>query len=406
MMPTASAQPQYPANPAPSARSRRAGRPFLGLIDAVIVESPAAFDFDGALSREHATAIWTWMTRDLAPDLIDTDAPESDAVRLALDANMGEILGRARQALAAAPTSYEAERRLKTQVGGEIVWGRLPMAINALKCRNLLEKAQAFGRAANGMQDEAGLALALQSMPLNDQGVAALLMMAAVGQVANPSKLTAAVIRIAGSPAEAAIQRAGFAPLIDAMLAHAQNQTHLLGDNSAYSDVDLTCRAIDRYHRLSRAVGGYLELARSSRWSQVVAGLTKAVSERVEPRLRDVAGSVNMALRRGREGSDRLDSDQILVALNGVYVLAAVRDARDSLGVNAIFDQAWSQVGQALETHIQRGLEILRQNPADKISSARLDAAIKMAELRFNPDYAETLRKAKESAERPRPAAS
>ena len=137
----------------------------------------------------------------------------------------------------------------------------------------------------------------------------------------------------------------------------------------------------------------------------MVAGLTKAVSERVEPRLRDVAGSVNMALRRGRDGNDRLDSDQMLVALNGVYVLAAVRDARDSLGVNAIFDQAWSQVGQALEIHIQRGLDILRQNPADTIASARLDAAIKMAELRFNPDYAETLRKAKESAERPRPAA-
>ena len=405
-MPTASAQPLNPATPAPSARSRRPGRPFFGLIDSVIVESPSAFEFDGALSREHAVSIWTWMTRDLAPDLIAADVPDSAEAQQALDALMPELLGRARQALAAVPTSYEAERRLKTQLGGEIVWNRLPMALNALKCRHLLEKAQAFGRAANGMQDEAGLALALQSMPLNDQAVAALLMMAAVGQVANPSKLSAAVIRITGSPQEAAIQRAGFAPLIDAMLAHAQNQIHLLGNNTAYADIDLTCRAIDRFHRLARAVNGYLELARASHWSTVVAGLTKAVSERVEPRLRDVAGSVNMALRRGREGSDRLDSDQILIALNGVYVLAAVRDARDSLGVNAIFDQAWNQVGQGLEMHIQRGLDILRQNPADKIASARLDAAIKMAELRFNPEYAETLRKAKESAERQRPVAS
>ncbi len=404
-MPTASAQPLNPAQPAPSARSRRAGRPFFGLIDAVIVEAPTTFDFDGALSRDHANAIWTWMTRDLAPDLIAPDVPDSEEARQALDALMPELLGRARQALAAVNTSVETERRLKTQLGGEIVFARLPMALNALKCRNLLDKAQAFGRAANGMQDEAGLALALQSMPLNDHAVAALLLMAAVGQVSNPSKLTTAVIRITGSPSEGAIQRAGFAPLIDAILAHAQNQTHLLANNTAYADIDLTCRAIDRFHRLARAVNGYLELARSSRWSTVVARLTKAVSERVEPRLRDVAGSVNMALRRGREGSDRLDSDQILVALNGVYVLAAVRDARDSLGVNAIFDQAWNQVGQGLEIHLQRGLDILRQNPGDKIASARLDAAIKMAELRFNAEYAETLRKAKDSAERPRPTA-
>lgn len=398
-MPIASAQPLNSANPAPTARSRRAGRPFFGLIDSVIVESPAVFEFDGALSREHAVAIWTWVTRDLAPDLIGADMPDSDESREALEMSMSELLGRAREALAAAPTSYEAERRLKSQVGGDLVYARLPMALNALKCRHLLEKAQAFGRAANGMHDEAGMALALQSMPLNDQNVAALLMMAAVGQVANPAKLTAAVIRITGSPQEAAVQRAGFAPLIDAMLAHAQNQTHLLGNNSAFSDVDLTCRAIDRFHRLSRAVS-FLELARASRWSQVVAGLTKAVSERIEPRLRDAAGAVNMALRRGREGSDRLDSDQILVALNGVYVLAAVRDARDSLGVNAIFDQAWSQVGQALEMHLQRGLDSVRQNPGDTVNSARLDAAIKMAELRFNPEYADVLRRARETAER------
>ena len=402
-MPTASAQPINPAQPAPSARSRRAGRPFFGLIDSVLVESPAAFDFDGALSREHAASIWTWITRDLAPDLIAADTPDGDAARQALDALMPDLLGRARQALAAVGTSIEAERRLKTQLGGEIVFSRLPMTLNALKCRHLLEKAQAFGRAANGMQDEAGLALALQSMPLNDQAVAALLLMAAVGQVSNPSKLTTAVIRITGSPSEGTIRRAGFAPLVDAMLAQAQNQIHFLGNGSAYADIDLTCRAIDRFHRLARAVNGYLELGRSSHWSTVMAALTKAVSERVEPRLRDVAGSVNMALRRGREGADRLDSDQILIALNGVYVLAAVRDARDSLGVNAIFDQAWNQVGQGLEIHIQRGLDIVRQNPGDKVASARLDAAIKMAELRFNPEYAETLRKAKESAERPRP---
>jgi hypothetical protein len=405
-MPTASARsastaPSAPAS-APNARARRTGKPFFGLIESVVVESPANFEFDGAISREHGLAVWTWMTRDLAPDLIDPDTPESDESRQALDALMPELLSRARQAVAAAPTSYEAERRLKTALGGEIVWSRLPIVLNALKCRGLLEKAQAFGRAANGMQDEAGLAMALQSMPLQDQAVASLLMMAAIGQVANPSKLMTAVVRITGSPLESAIQRSGFAPLVDAMLAHAQNQIHFLANMGAYADIDLTCRAIDRFHRLGRAVNGFVELARNSRWSTVTAALTKQVSERVEPRLREVAGTVNMALRRGREGNDRLDSDQLLVALNNVYVLATVRDCRDTLAVNAVFDQAWTQVGQGLEIHIQRNLDALRQNPADKVTSARLDAAIKMAELRFNPEYAETLRRAKDSAEKPR----
>jgi hypothetical protein len=107
---------------------------------------------------------------------------------------------------------------------------------------------------------------------------------------------------------------------------------------------------------------------------------------------------VNRALRRHREGADRLDTDQILSALNGVYLLAAVRDCRDSLALNALFDRTWRLVGQALDIHIQRNLDLLRANPTDRIIPERLDAAIKMAELRFNAEYADVLRRAKEAA--------
>ena len=65
-----------------------------------------------------------------------------------------------------------------------------------------------------------------------------------------------------------------------------------------------------------------------------------------------------------------------------------------------MFDQAWSQSGEALELQLQRNLDLIRQNPADPIIAKRLDAGIKMAEVRFNPEYAETLRRARASAER------
>jgi hypothetical protein len=236
-------------------------------------------------------------------------------------------------------------------------------------------------------------------MPLQDGPVASLLMMAAVGQVSAPARLITAAIRIANSAEEAALTRAGFAPLIEACLAHAQNQIPALGQTGTFSDMDLVCRSVDRFHRLLRAVTGYVEMQRNSRWSMIAAALTKIASERIEPKLRNVAPDLNVALRR-REGTDRVDGDQILLALNGIYLLATVRDSRDSLAVNAVFDQAWAQTGQALEIHIERNLETLRRNPADKASSARLDAALKMAEVRFNQEYAETMRRAKEATER------
>jgi hypothetical protein len=374
--------------------------PFMGLIDSVIVQSPVDFVFDGAIASDDAAAVWTWMVRDLAPDLIDMDALErSDRAREAVELLMPDLLGRARKAVADAQTSVELSRRIQTQLGGDEAWERLPVVLNALRCRGLLEKAQGFGRAANGMTEESALALAMQSMPLSDTPVAALLMMATVGQVAVPARLIGAAIRIAGGASEAGLARAGFAPLIDAMLAHAQNQIPLLVQMGTFADMDLVCRAVDRFHRLMRAVTGYVELSRNGRWAMIAAALTKAVSERLDPKLRDVAPDLNKALRR-RDGADRLDSDQILSALNGIYLLATVRDSRDSLALNALFDQVWTHSGQALEIHIERLMQMVRANPADRIASGRLDAALKMAEVRFNQEYADTLRRAKEAAER------
>jgi hypothetical protein len=386
-------------DPAVSRRSPRAVRPFFGLIDAVIAPGPAGFDFDGGIAEPHAQAAWTWMVRDVAPDLIDAGARDEDpAARQALDLLMPELLQRSRAALAAI-TTPEAERRMQIQFGSDDGFRRLPVVLNALKCRSLLDKAQAFGRAANAMTDETALGVALQSMPLNDHAVSALLFQAAMGQVTHPGRLMAAAIRLAGSATEGSLQRAGFAPLIEAILSHAQAQIPALDQHGAFADIDLTCRAIDRFHRLMRAVTGYVELGRLTRWSTAVAAVTKTVSELVEPKLREVSPNVNLALRR-HSGTDRLDSDQVLAALNGCYVLATIRDCRDSLALNAMFDQTWTQVGQALEMHVQRNLELFRQNPGDRVTGARLDAAIKMAELRFNPDYADVLRRARETAEK------
>ena len=341
------------------------------------------------------------MVRDIGPDLMDIDVGDDDPAAVqALDALLPELLKRARAALAQAGGSREAERRLTAQLGGEDALARLPMVLNVLRSRALLDKAQGFGRAINGLTDDAALVGALQSMPLQDQATTALLMQAAVGQVANPTRLVAAVLRIAGAPTEAAIERVGLAPVIDAVLAHAQSQIPPLVQMGPFADVDLFCRAVDRFHRLIRSVNGFIEFTRNGRRAMILAALTRAVAERVEPRMRDVGPDVNTAVGRARYGADRLDPDLLLSALNGLYVLASVRDARDSLALNAAFDQTWAQVGQALEVHIQRNLEILRQTPDDSATQQRLDAAIKMAELRFNADYADVLRRAKETAEK------
>jgi hypothetical protein len=386
----------------PAARPARVVvKPFAGMIETVIVEEPALHAFPGSILRSHAMAGWTWVYRDLCPDLIDAETILDGSLTSAtLEPLMPQVMTRIKEGLAAAKDP-EASRRLRAMLGSDEARDALPVLLNALRARPLLTKAQAFGKAINTITDDAALGVALQSMPLQDPPLAALLFHAALGQVANPTRLVTTVIKLAGNATEVTVARSGFTPVVEAILAHAQNQLHRLQPTGAFADVDLICRSLDRFHRLVRSLTGYVEFSRGSRWATILSAVTKQVSDRIEPRLREVVPDMNQALRRAREGVvDRLDDDRLLAAINGVYLLVTIRDCRDSLALNAMFDQAWSQSAQALELHLQRNLDLLRENPSDAVISARLDAGIKMAEVRFNPEYAETLRRARAAAER------
>lgn len=388
--------------PKPSGRAGEAARrPFCGMIDAVLVDEPVPYAFAGSVVREGAMAAWIWVVRDLCPDLLSAQAVENGTLRpLDIEPAMPEILVRAKKAQDQFDSDNEAMRRFRAQFGRDNAREELSVVMAALRARSLLGKAQSFGKAVNSIGEDGALGVALQSMPLGDPQMAALMFHAAVGQVANPTRLITAVIKLSGNAKEASLARNGFAPLIDACLAHAQNQLNTLQLVGPFADIDLVCRSLDRFHRLVRALTGYVEFERGSRTTQVLSTVTKMVSERVEPRLKEVVTDLNQAMRRPREGADRIDNDRMLAAMNGVYLLSAVRDCRDSLALNAVFDQAWSQTGQALELHIQRNLDLLRQMPGDAMTGLRLDAAIKMAEVRFNAEYAETLKRARIAAER------
>jgi hypothetical protein len=387
------------AMPVSADAGRRRVSPFAGLIDPVLVDEPANFAFSGSVARGFADAAWVWAVRDLCADLISQTALEKGMAPEDLEPVMPQLLLRIRDAMQIAGSDPEASRRLRVGIGHESGIAGMPTLQAALRARSLLGKAQSFGRAVNSIGDDVALGTAMQSMPLQDQPLAALLFHAALGQVANPTRLVTASIRLSGSATEAALTRAGFAPVIDAVLAHAQNQTVALQTSGPFADIDLVCRSLDRFHRLVRAVTGYVEISRGSRWAVALTGITKTVSDRIEPRLKSVVADLNLAMRRG-QSVEHADTDGLLAALNGIYLLATLRDCRDSLALNALFDQVWSQAGQALELHLQRNLDLVRQNPSDVATGERLDAGIKMAEIRFNPEYAETLRRARHAAER------
>lgn len=373
------------------------------VLSPVLVEKPGVYPFDGAIAREHAEAIWTWVARDLLPVTAERLVAEIESGASAstlLGPLIPEVTDAIDEAIRQAKT-VEADHRMTVQMGGDGVRERLPVFLAALRAHAVIARALDFGRVANETQDEEALGAALKSMPLADSGLTSLMMMAVVGQVANPSRLVVAAIRQTGAASDAALSRGGFGPLIEAILAHAQAQLAILQRPGVLDrDADLVCKAIDRFHRLIRAATGYIEVSRANIWAHMVADLTGRVSGQLEARLRGVTGEINRALRRPREGVDRFDPDAALAAYGGLYLLNAVRDARSSLALNVVFDQVWNESGQAIEVLTGRALESFRDNPAGTALGERLDAGIRMAEIRFDEKYAEILRRARDAAVR------
>lgn len=388
-----------PASSKPAAATRSSG-PFCGLIDAVLVQEPIIERFSGSVNADAAQAIWVWVARDLCHDIFAPESVSGGTLTAAeVEAAMPEILGRMKAGLAQAEADTEGSRRLSAQLGREDAREHLPAVMLALRNRALLGKAQAFGRATNTISDEHALATAMQAMPLQDPALAALVFHAALGQVANPTKLILAAIKISGAATEVSVRRSGLGPLVDAYVAHAQNQLRFFQSIGPFADVDMICKALERFHKLVRSLTGYLEFSRSSQSTAVLSSITKHVSDRLEPRLKEIVTDLNQAMRR-RDANDRLDTDKIFAAVGGMFLLATVRDCRDSLALNAVFEQAWHQSGQALEIHIQRTMDTFREHPEDANTVARLNAVIQMAQVRFSAEYAETLKRARQAAEK------
>ncbi|KQN72265.1 hypothetical protein [Devosia sp. Leaf64] len=388
-----------PASAQPSATPKPKG-PFCGLIDSVLVHDPLLETFQGSVNAHAAQAIWTWVTRDICNDIFPADRIASGALTPAeVEAALPEMLGRMKAALAQGLADVEGARRLSAQLGGDETRQHLPTVMLALRNRALLGKAQAFGKATNSISDENALAAAIKAMPLQEPALAALVFHAALGQAGNPTILVLAAIKLSGAATEVSVRRAGLGPLLDAYIAHAQNQLRFFEGNGPFADVDLICRALERFHKLVRSLTGYIEFSRGSQATATLSAITKYVSDRLEPRLKEVVTDLNQAMRR-RENADRLDTEKLFAAVGGIFLLATVRDCRDSLALNSVFEQAWNQSGQALEIHIQRTMDTYRQDPEDANTIARLDAVIQMAQVRFSAEYAETLKRARHAAEK------
>lgn len=371
------------------------------LLGPVLSDNCEHFQSRGVVERSAAYAVWTWLVRDsdknLNEEALKAISPEATSQeKHQLSIKVANLIA---AGISAAKQSPDIARRIQIQLGGAEIFDRLTHIEYAFRHQQLLSKSVVFGQAINGVRDNNSLKLALQTFPVDDPTVSALMMHAAIGQVQNPNRLIYVVLELSDGNSQRAITASGFASVVEGIIAHAQDQlSNFTATQTRFADMDLICRSLDRYHRLIRAVTSITENEKTSSWAQAVSGLVRHMSELIEPRLMKVEMDIRQSLRKARSGPDRLDADLLFDALNGLYLLAAVREALDSLALNSLVKSLWIDIGSALEILIGRNLDAFRDDPYNDILAQRLNTGIKMAEIRFNPEYADIMARARDGA--------
>lgn len=378
-----------------------------GLLGPLLVGGRPHFDPVGAIVLSEAEKIWTWLERDVSPDITHRaeEVLHHDGEPEALAEFTRTLAATMADQMQMGLEDPEVQRRTRVQIGNEAAFSHLKHIANGFRCQPYLAKAVAFGRALDHQRDEQAIAVSLKSFPARQSPLMPMLMHAALSQVAHPARIVTVIVDLAGGATERAVTQSGFASILDALAAHAQHQLSLIHDDGKFTDMDMACRAVARFHALIRAISIVSESNGHGRWSIQAAKLISQVSDQLAPRIQRIEADIRQSLRPVRAGGGSYETDMLLEALNGLYLLTSVREARDSLGVNSALETAWTQTGQVLETLISRNLEAYKAAPEDEIVARRLDATINMARIRFNPEYAEIIARAKEGATR-RPSAT
>lgn len=363
--------------------------------------------FGMAIEKKHLEKFWVWLEREGAPEQIaqlkkETLKDPKQAEQLIAHA-FKDLVKPLQHQLDSAHANKEVQRRLTIQLGGFDVYEAFPLIITAFKNIDKLRAAKDLAAHVKQYETEEEFSDLVGAIELPSGPVQKLWCTAFIHHMAWPGKFMVGVLDHCFGETEMAVRKSGYGPYGDAMITNLQQLEDIIEEQAGvFSDIDLMCLAIDRYHRIARVMHYYLELGKSSQWNHGLEVLTSRVSNVLEKRLSQVVANVTSVLRTPAQKAQILfTTDQVLQAYNSVYLLDAARNAKESLAVNKVVDRTWNELGKSLEILLERALEDQKAAPfGDSLAIAKVDIAIKLCAIRFGLDYAQIMSKNKDNIER------
>ncbi|MCZ4271142.1 hypothetical protein [Maritalea porphyrae] len=357
--------------------------------------------FGAGIRRSALDHFWEWAQRDLDQTEIskinDVLGGQSQPDEREIERSLSKIVDIVSPIFAQNVADSEQKRRLTIQVGGVEVFDAIPTILLAFSYISYIGTGANLGRELSENEEPEAFIYALEHIDFPSNDIKSLWCQTFATGVLRPDLLAAAIAKLSYASTEEAIKKSGYGEYVDALITNAQQQIEMIEKQTGiFRDIDLTCKAIDRFHHIARGLQFHLDLSKSSKWNISLERLVKRGANALSGKFVDVLRDVKKVLGPAPRGatSIMLDPADVLQAYNGLYIMAATRSARESLAVNAVVERGWKDVGTALEAMVDRIFEHFKHSTgSDAYDNAQMDIVIKFCSIRFGVEYAAILRR-------------
>jgi len=363
----------------------------------------------GRINIGSVDAIWTWMKRDVARDLVGAAmeavraSPDSMevAAEAGADAVRTKILPMGRRYMKLLSTGEDDLQRLAGQLGDKKT---LDDARDTLEAFQYSETISAvFKKMTEKNDQEPAELLRLQIGQIktfadNYPRHLHLFAIRYLEYASNPAALVRLARLLSKAENAAALEKSHYKPFVDVAWSEIDRRVEIVRGRRDLTDTDGTLEeAVLELHRTVRQIQIVLDVEGMTEWARRLAHFRSETSNLLRQLVEATPSLVKKALRPQKQDDRMIGPDPAAVAeaREALLVLRAARQAIDSLALNNIVMKVRSQVEQVVENSSKTYVDRLRVAPSVERSALTgvVEVIIDFAEIVFDEHYAALIRR-------------
>ncbi|WP_208977971.1 hypothetical protein [Labrenzia sp. 011] len=397
-----------------SQRRNQIQRMFFAPLEDFLINETLPIRQEARINRGMLTRVWTWLGRDVMPNDFRTVMDQAgnaevsgERVAALVQALRTRSVDAVGEALHRSEVSETERRRMGIELGGERGIAELrdiqkifsaerwlvpflqniPDRINEQRLKRDTDVLRLVDKCSDRFPDH----VAVIAAALIDRSDA-------------PAALCKFAARLAGDEDPKTIENSQFAPFVDVVMSEAERLQILALEHCRNNpDPVAFSQALLEYHSLVRGVERDMDLSLSGKWHKRLAESKRSISNVVTTELNNAHGAVRRALqvpKFDRTGKLQVDQSAIDEAVRTLRVVTLVRTASETFAVN--------EVGKRTRQAVEQTLEIVTRSQISDLGKARgkelqahlaaADVAIMLSEIYFGSEYADQLRRSRQTA--------